>query len=204
MGIYSDVIIPFFYDKSMDKPYIKEARKNILKNVSGEVLEIGFGTGLNLPHYPSSVTKLTIVDKNPGMNKQAQERISASKFKIVNKIVNSEELPFDDESFDSVVSTFTLCSIQFVDKALMEIHRTLKHDGKFFFQEHGLSNDPKIQKWQNRLNPVQKIWADGCNLNRNIKLLIQEAGFKVIEFKNYFLKKGLKTHTFMYEGVACK
>ena len=204
MGFYSDVVIPFFYDKSMDKPHIKEGRKNILKNVSGEVLEIGFGTGLNIPHYPSSVTKLTIIDKNPGMNKQAQERISASKIKVDNKIINGEELPFEDESFDSIVSTFTLCSIQDIDKSLKEIYRALKPDGKFFFQEHGLANDPKIRKWQNRINPLQKVWADGCNLNRDIKFLIEKTGFNIIEFKNYFLEKGPKTHTFMYEGITCK
>ena len=204
MSFYSDVVIPFFYDKSMDKPYIKEGRKNILKNVSGEILEIGFGTGLNIPHYPHSVTKLTIIDKNPGMNKQAQERISASKIKVDNKVLNGEELPFEDESFDSVVSTFTLCSIQNIDKSLKEIHRVLNPGGKFFFQEHGLANDPKIKKWQNRFNPFQKVWADGCNLNRDIKSLIENNGFSITEFKNYFLEKGLKTHTFMYEGIACK
>ena len=204
MSFYSDVVIPFFYDKSMDKPYIKEGRKNMLKNVSGEVLEIGFGTGLNIPHYPPSVTKLTIIDKNPGMNKQAEERISASKIKVDNKVINGEELPFEDDSFDSVVSTFTLCSIQNIDKSLKEIHRVLNSGGKFFFQEHGLANDPKIRKWQNRLNPFQKVWADGCNLNRDIKSLIENNGFSITEFKNYFMEKGLKTHTFMYEGIACK
>ena len=204
MSFYSDVVIPFFYDKSMDKPYIKKGRKDLLKNVSGDVLEIGFGTGLNLPHYPSSVTKLTIIDKNPGMNKQAQERISASKINVENKIINGEELPFEDESFDSIVSTFTLCSIKDIDRSLKEIYRTLKPDGKFFFQEHGLADNPKIRKWQNRLNHFQKVWADGCNLNRDIKLLIQQSGFNIIEFRNYFLEKGPKTHTFMYEGIACK
>jgi ubiquinone/menaquinone biosynthesis C-methylase UbiE len=188
----------------MDKPHIKERRKSILKNVSGEVLEIGFGTGLNLPHYRSSVTKLTIVDKNPGMNKQAQERISASKIKVDNKVLNGEKLPFEDESFDSVVSTFTLCSIQNIDKSLKELHRVLKPDGKFFFQEHGLANEPKIRKWQNRLNYFQRVLADGCNLNRDIKFLIEKSGFNIIEFKNYFLAKGLKTHTYMYEGIAIK
>jgi SAM-dependent methyltransferase len=204
LSFYSDVVIPFFYDKSMDKPYIKEGRKNILKNVSGEVLEIGFGTGLNLPHYPPAVSKLTIIDKSPGMNKQAQERIAASKIDVDNKVINGEELPFEDELFDSVVSTFTLCSIRNVDKALKEIYRVLKPEGKFFFQEHGLANDPKIRKWQSRINPIQNVFADGCNLNRDIKSLIENAGFNITEFKNYFLEKGPKTHTFMYEGIACK
>ena len=204
MSFYSEAVIPLFYDMVMDKPHIKKGRINILKNVSGEVLEIGFGTGLNLPHYPPAVTKLTIIDKNPGMNKQAQERISASKIKVDNKVLNGEELPFEDESFDSVVSTFTLCSIENIDKALKEFYRVLKPDGKYYFQEHGLANDLKIRKWQNRINPFQKVLADGCNLNRNIKSLIENTGFSITEFENYFLEKGPKTHTFMYEGIACK
>ncbi len=204
MSFYSETVIPLFYDLVMDKPHIKEGRKNILKDVSGEVLEIGFGTGLNLPLYPLAVTKLTIIDKNPGMNKRAQERISASKIEVDNKVINGEELPYEDESFDSVVSTFTLCSIQNIDKALKEIYRVLKPDGKYFFQEHGLANDLKIRKWQNRINSFQKVLADGCNLNRDIKSLIENTGFNITEFKNYFLEKGPKTHTFMYEGIACK
>jgi len=188
----------------MDKPQIQEGRKKILENVSGEVLEIGFGTGLNLPHYPDSITSLTIIDKNPGMIRIAQERIKQSNIKVESKIVNGEELPFENQSFDSIVSTYTLCSIKNVDLALKEIYRVLKPDGKFFFKEHGLSDDPKIQKWQNRLNPFQKVWADGCHLNRDIKSLIENNGFSITEFKNYFLEKGLKTHTFMYEGIACK
>ena len=103
-----------------------------------------------------------------------------------------------------VHSLYAACSIQNIDKALKEIYHVLKPDGKFFFQEHGLANDLKIRKWQNRMNPFQKIWADGCNLNRDIKLLIENAGFNITEFKNYFLEKGPKTHTFMYEGIACK
>ena len=103
MGFYSEKIIPFFYDRSMDKPQIEELRKEILKGVSGDVLEIGFGTGLNLPHYPSTINKLTIIDKNPGMNKKAQKRINQSEIEIKSKVLNGEELPFEDELFDSVV-----------------------------------------------------------------------------------------------------
>ncbi|MEJ2193887.1 MAG: class I SAM-dependent methyltransferase [Ignavibacteriaceae bacterium] len=204
MGFYSEKIIPFFYDKSMDKPHIEEARKEILKSVSGDVLEIGFGTGLNLPHYPSTVIKLTIIDKNPGMNKKAQKRIQQSDIEIESKVLNGEELPFENESFDSVVSTYTLCSINNINKALEEIHRVLKPDGKFFFQEHGLSDNPKIQMWQNFLNPLQKIWADGCNLNRDFKKLIENTGFRFENYKNFVMEEGPKTHGYMYEGVAVK
>ncbi len=204
MGFYSNVLIPFFYDYSMDRPHIREGRKNMLQNVSGSVLEIGFGTGLNLPHYPASINKIVTVDKNPGMNKKALRRISESKIKIESKVLNSEKLPFEKELFDCVVSTYTLCSIKNIDSALLEIFRVLKNNGRFFFHEHGLHEDLKIQKWQNRLNPFQKVFADGCNLNRDIKLLIENAGFKFLESRNYIDTEVLKTHGFMYEGIAIK
>jgi len=188
----------------MDKPHIQEARKKTLENVCGEVLEIGFGTGLNLPHYPDSVTSLTLIDKNPGMIRIAQERIKQSNIKVESKLVNGEELPFENHSFDSVVSTYTLCSIKNVDLALKEIYRVLKPDGKFFFKEHGLSDDLKIQKWQNRINPFQKTWANGCNLNRDFKKLLEAAGFKFEVLKNYVMVGSSKTHGYTYEGRAVK
>ena len=204
MGFYSEKIIPFFYDKSMDKPHIEEGRKEILKDVSGDVLEIGFGTGLNLPHYPSTINKLTIIDKNPGMNKKAQKRIKQSDIDIESKVLNGEELPFENDSFDSVVSTYTLCSIKNINGALKEIYRVLKPDGKFFFQEHGLSDDPKVQRRQKLLNPLQKIWADGCHLNRDFKELIAKSGFRFESFRNYVMEEDPKTHGYMYEGIAVK
>ncbi|MHA1989212.1 MAG: class I SAM-dependent methyltransferase, partial [Promethearchaeota archaeon] len=182
-------------------PHIREGRKNILKDVSGNILEIGFGTGLNLLYYPPSVSKITMVDKNPGMNKKAQRRISECNVEVDSRVLDGEKLPFEDETFDSVVSTYTLCSIKNVEQALNEIKRVLQHDGKFFFHEHGLSDNLKIQKWQNRLNPLQKIWADGCNLNRDMKTLIKNAGFKFLEFRNYYMEEDPKTHGYMYEGI---
>ena len=119
------------------------------------MLEVGFGIGLNLPHYPPGVKKLTIIDKNSGMDKKAQKRIQQSDIKIESKVLNGEELPFENEMFDSVSSTYTLCSIKNINNVLDEIFRVLKPDGKLFFQEHGLSDDPKVQKWQIFLNPLQ-------------------------------------------------
>lgn len=204
MGIYSDKILPFFYDFSMGREYINEGRKRLLSKVEGKVLEIGFGTGLNLSFYPDSIKKITTVDKNPGMNKYALKKIKNSSLKIENYILNSEELPFENDSFDSVVSTYTLCSIENVESALNEIHRVLKRGGKFFFLEHGLADNPKLQKWQHRLNKFQNIWADGCNLNRDIKKLISNAGFTFKVLNTYYQREDQKILSFMYEGIAIK
>lgn len=136
-------------------------------------LEIGFGTGLNLPYYRKHIQKLTTVDANPGMNALAKKRIQASDIAVEHHVLDGENLPFADQSFDSVVSTWTLCSIANVEQALKGIYRVLKPGGKYFFIEHGLSNDPQVQVWQHRLTPIQKVIADGCHFNRDIKRLIE-------------------------------
>lgn len=203
MSFYSEKILPLFYNFSMGRESITKGRKRVLKNASGNVLEIGFGTGLNLPHYPSSVKKITTVDKNSGMNKQAQKLINKSKIEVDNKVLNSESLPFEAQTFDTVVSTYTLCSISNINSALSEIYRVLKSHGKFIFHEHGLSEDDKIRKWQNRLNPFQKIFADGCHLNRNFEALLGNTGFRLIEINKFYMD-GPKTHSFMFEGIAVR
>ncbi len=205
MGFYSNVIIPFFYDSSMDSPKINEGRISILGKVTEEeILEIGFGTGINLKFYPSNVKKIIGVDANNGMLKQAQKKISNGRFQI--ELINrsSESLPFPDDSVNGVVSTYTLCSIKEIISALKEIYRVLKPGGKYYFLEHGLADNPRTQKWQHRLNPIQNIWADGCNLNRDMKLLIEKAGFSIIELKNYYMKRDPKIVGYMYEGIAAK
>lgn len=205
MRFYSNVIIPFFYDYSMDSKKINDGRKSILRKITEEeILEIGFGTGINLKFYPENVKKIIGVDANGGMLQQAQKKITNGRIGI--EIINqsSESLPFSDNSISTVVSTYTLCSIKEINSALKEIHRVLKSGGKYYFLEHGLANNPKTQKWQHRLNPIQNIWADGCNLNRDIKSLIERAGFNIIEIKNYYMKREPKIVGYMYEGIAVK
>lgn len=184
-------------------PAFVDYRQQVLSEVFGEVLEIGFGTGLNLPHYPEDIQKLTVIDANPGMNALAQKRIQTSPISIEHRVLNSERLPMPDNSFDSVVSTWTLCSIANVDQALKELHRVLKPGGKFFFLEHGLSDEPKVQVWQNRLTPLQKAIADGCHLNRNIKQLIGNH-FQILQLDQFYAPNEPKTHSYMYQGVATK
>lgn len=203
MGFYSHVIFPRLMDWSMSDRTLAKYREDVLSEVSGNVLEIGFGTGLNLPHYPECVQKITTVDVNPGMNSLAQKRIEDSSIQVENKVLNGERLPMADNSFDSVVSTWTLCSIAKVDQALKEIHRVLKPGGKFFFIEHGLSDEPYIQAWQNRLNPLQKLLADGCHLNRHIEQLVKN-NFQILKLEKFYAPNIPKTHSYMYKGVATK
>jgi ubiquinone/menaquinone biosynthesis C-methylase UbiE len=108
------------------------------------------------------------------------------------------------ETFDSVVSTWTLCSIDDVAKALREIHRVLRPGGRLFFLEHGLSGDAEVRRWQDLLNPVQRVLGCGCNLNRDMKALIEDAGLDVVRLKNFYMRNDLKTHSYMYQGVANK
>jgi len=205
MGFYSDVIIPIFYDSSMDSTKINEGRKSILSRIADEeILEIGFGTGINLQFYPGVVKKIIGVDINKGMTKKAREKILESQNKVELHTTGSETLPFPDNRFDAAVSTYTLCSIKNITSALNEIYRVVKPGGKYYFLEHGLADNLKTQKWQNRLNPIQNIWTGGCNLNRDIKSLINNAGFKFLELKNYYLKRDPKIVGYMYEGIAVK
>jgi len=131
-------------------------RQDALQEINGEVLEIGFGTGLNLPHFPETVQKIDAVDVNPRMHRLARKRIDKSGIEVTNYVLSGEHLPMDDASYDYVVCTFTLCSIPDVSQALLEINRVLKPRGNFVFLEHGLSDVKEVQAWQHRLNPLQK------------------------------------------------
>ena len=190
-------------DWVMSTPAIERYRQQLLANVEGEVLEIGFGTGLNLPYYPEKTAKITTIDPNLGMKKLAEKRIEQSSITVDYRVLNGENLPLKDASFDCVVSTWTLCSITRVERAIAEIYRVLKPRGKFFFIEHGLSNDPQIQAWQNRLTPLQKIIADGCHLNRNIEQLVKQK-FTEIEIVKFYAPNFPKFAGYMYQGVATK
>lgn len=203
MGFYSNFIIPFGIDIVMSGATLGEYRQKLLEDVSGEILEIGFGTGLNLPYYPNGVTKITTIDPNPGMKQRSRSRIAAASITVDYQVLNGESLPMADASFDSVVCTWTLCSIPQVDRAIAEVHRLLKPGGKFFFIEHGLSPDVPIQNWQNRLTPMQKVIADGCHLNRNIKNLVEHK-FKNVTVEQFYAPKLPKVIGYMYQGIAIK
>jgi ubiquinone/menaquinone biosynthesis C-methylase UbiE len=204
MNIYSRLIFPTLIDRVMSGEDFASYRRNILADATGSVLEIGFGTGLNLAYYPSDkVQKITTIDVNPGMNKIAQKRIATSPISVDCQVLNGEKLPMTDATFDTVVSTWTLCSIQQVESAIAEIYRVLKPGGKFLFIEHGLSNEPKIQTWQHRLTPIQKIIADGCHLDREIKSLITNQ-FANLSVKEFYAPNKPKIGAYFYQGIATK
>ena len=203
MGFYSNSVIPYCIDLAMSGSNLDRYRQQLLTDVSGEILEIGFGTGLNLPHYPQSVTKITTIDPNPGMQKLARSRIEKSQIEVDYKVLNGESLPMPDESFDSVVCTWTLCSMTLVEQALAEVYRLLKPRGKFYFIEHGLSQDLSIQVWQNRLTPIQKVIADGCHLNRRIDSLVRQQ-FPDVSIEQFYTPKLPKVIGYMYRGIAVK
>lgn len=203
MGFYSQRILPYLIDWSLSSENIAQYRREVLANVKPEVLEIGFGTGLNLPYYPENIHKIVTVDDNPGVHKLAQKRIQASSITVDHKLLSGERLPMSDNTFDSVVSTFTVCSIPNIEQAIQEIHRVLKPGGKFFFCEHGLSNEPEIQLWQNRLTPIQKVIGGGCHLNRNIKQLVKKQ-FESVNLSEFYADKLPKITAYFYKGIATK
>lgn len=203
MGIYSRLIFPRLLDLTMSGQELSHYRQSLLESVQGEVLEIGVGTGLNLPYYGNGVTALTAIDPNQGMAAIATPRIQSSPLKITLKTASAEALPMDAESFDAVVCTWTLCSIPQIDQALAEVYRVLKPGGKFFFIEHGLSPEAGISAWQRRVTPLQKRFADGCHLDRPMVHLIQQV-FDQVDWDEFYARALPKLLGYFYQGVATK
>jgi len=204
VGFYSQVIFPRLCDLLLNSPLVARHRRELLATACGEVLEVGFGTGLNLPHYPAQVRKITSVDPNAGMHRLAQRRVRRSKIDVDQRVLSGERLPFENDRFDYAVSTFTLCSIKDVGQALSEVRRVLKPGGKFLFLEHGLSPDPSVQKWQRRLNWLEMRLAEGCHLDRNMKELVAAQPFSSVEVEQFYLESAPKTHGYLYRGMALK
>ena len=204
MGLYSRQILPRLCDWVMSDPRMSRLRQEALAEVGGDVLEIGFGTGLNLPHYPEHVRRITTVDPNPGMNERAGRRVAESGMAVDQRALSGEELTFENETFDCVVSTWTMCSIPDVGRALAEVHRVLRPGGRFVFLEHGLSDEPAIQKWQRRLNPIQRVLGDGCRLDLNVPALVGSQPFTGLKVDRFEMERMPRTHGTMYRGVATK
>lgn len=203
-GFYGQTIFPYLCDFLLDQPAVARLRGRLLTQAGGQILEIGFGTGLNLRHYPDHVRKITTVDPNPGMHRLACRRIRSSSIEVDRRLLGGECLPFPDGSFDCVVSTFTLCSISQVKQALGQIYRVLKPGGRFLFLEHGLNPDPAVQRWQRRLNWLEMHVADGCRLDRDMRALIGGQPFTSLQVEEFRMPDMPGTHGYMYQGMGVK
>lgn len=180
-----------------------DLRPTVLKDAHGEVLEIGFGTGLNLPHYPEAVSRLVTADPMETFPSATRRRIDAAGFPVdLHHLPADGGLPFDDGRFDCVTITWTLCTIPDPVAALEEARRVVKADGEVFFIEHGRSDDPKVATWQDRWNPIQKFVACGCNVNRKIDDLFTQAGLRIEALDRFCVEGVPRLFGETYRGVA--
>ena len=192
-------------DCALSRPHVMRIREEALAHVTGEILEIGFGTALNLQCYPGNVQQITALDLNPYMKGLANQRIKNSSIRVDFHVDNAEKMPFPSEAFDTVVSTWTMCSIPGVQQALAEVHRVLKGNGRFVFLEHGRSPDRSTHFWQRFFRPLFKAAGAGCYLDREIDSLIEGQSFTFRKLKCFYLEEAApKIASYVYTGVAVK
>jgi len=202
MGFYSHHLFPRLYDFLVNRPEWNELRREQLAGVQSPVLEIGAGTGLNLPHYPDGISIIHTVEPNSVMNRRLQARAAPLNVAIAVHEGSAERLPFADAAFESVVSTLTLCSMKSPNLALAEILRVLRPGGRFFFLEHGLNPDPRIQVWQRRLNPLQRAIAAGCRLDLDVNALLPNPPFATVELRTFNFEPLPLPHRHLFLGSA--
>lgn len=179
MGLWRSQLLPRGIDLVLGTEDVSRWRRRCVEGLTGVVIEPGFGSGLNVPHYPPDVTHVYAVDPAVVGQKLAQTRVNASTVTVEYVGLDGERLPVDDDSCDGGLLTFTLCTIPDHIAALAELRRVIRPGGALHFLEHGLSPDPKVQRWQHRLTPIQRRIADGCHMNRSIVEDIETAGFDI-------------------------
>ena len=204
MGFYEDRILPRLLDFAMRQEQLGEYRRRATLQARGRVLEVGVGSGLNLALYGAGADQVVGLDPSPRLLEMARAALENTAGHSIDLVEGTAEaMPLDDASFDTVVTTWTLCSIPDVEAALREMRRVLKPDGRLLFVEHGRSPDPGVTRWQDRLTPAWKRIAGGCHLNRPVRELVEQAGFRVEALRTGYAK-GPRPMTFMYEGVAAR
>ena len=202
MKFYSEVIFPKYFDWVLGHQGFEQCRENLLEHVRGQILELGIGTGLNLPHYPLWVKNISAIEPNAGMREKLWEKMRASRVEVDCRSGVAEHLPYPDRSFDTIVSTFTLCTIVDVQRALCEIRRVLKPGGQFIFLEHGLSLNRNVARAQRLLNPLQNIIGCGCKLTVDVKKELQLAGFRTRDLEINYVGTGPRVLGNTYRGSA--
>ena len=201
MNFYDRWILPTILDFAMRQPQLEKYRREVVAAASGRVLEVGVGSGLNFPLYGKQVEMVFGIDPSPGLLAIARRRADAAGVRAVLLQGSATAIPLADNTVDTVVMTWTLCSISDPLAALREMRRVLKPSGKFLFVEHGLSPEPSVERWQHRLTPIWCHVAGGCHLDRKMDDLISSAGFNMIDLRTEYAN-GPRPMTYMYLGRA--
>ena len=201
MGLYADRIVPRLCHLTMRSRRLLPYRQRLAGAAEGQVLEIGVGSGLNLPFYGPKATRVLGLEPSPGLIAMARQAARQASVPTAFLAGSAERIPLDDGSVDSIVMTWVGCSIPDVDAALREMRRVLRPGGRLLFVEHGRSPDPSVERWQNRLTPLWQRVSAGCHLNRKIDDLLPQAGFRVEQLATGYLR-GPKILTYFYEGSA--
>ena len=203
MGFYEDQVVPRCTNVVLGGKAFTKIRARVAARLSGEVLEVGFGSGLNVPHYPPEVRHVRAVDPATVGRKLAAKRLAASGTPVQFVGLDGQSLPLEDRAVDHVLITWTMCTIPDVEAALSEMYRVLRPGGQLHFVEHGRSPDAKVAKWQDRLTPLQRRVAGGCHLNRPIDVLVDKAGFQLQQLDTFSVP-GPKAFGYMFEGRAVR
>lgn len=199
---YERNVLPYLIDLACGIRPVRQQRHKVVPLAKGRVLEIGFGTGLNLEHYNSAgIEKIVGLDPGLGMHRVVRKRVECSGLAVELVGLSAERIPYQDGSFDTVLVTYSLCTIHDPAAALKETRRVLKPDGKLIFCEHGLAPDASVRRWQDRLTPLWAKLAGGCHLNRDIPALLRDAGFRSADMQCTYLP-GPRPLTYNYWGTA--
>jgi ubiquinone/menaquinone biosynthesis C-methylase UbiE len=201
MGFYSDIILPRLCDLAMRNKQLVPFRERVIGAAEGRVLEVGVGSGMNLPFYRPPVREVIVLEPAPRLVTMARNASRATSMSVSFFEASAEAIPLDEHSVDTIVTTWTLCSIPQAPTALAEMRRVLRLGGKLLFIEHGLAPDEAVRRWQDRLTPAWRHISGGCHLNRPIRSLIEGAGFRIDRIETGYMP-GPKLMTFMYEGSA--